>query len=147
MRRAGRSRGALAAGVLATLLAACAESASRGVVAPGGIGDPRDREALDRGDPAAFVLTTGESFEIRVPANPTTGFGWELGSSLDDSVVRKVSTTYQSSESGKVGASGTSIWKFTAVGEGRTNVVLLYRRPWEPEVAPAKIAVYSVVVD
>jgi inhibitor of cysteine peptidase len=134
---------------LASLFAAtlgCADTAMRQDAASAGIGDPRDREPEERGDPAAYVLTPGETFEVRLPANPTTGFSWELGPSLDDAVVREVSTTYRPDESGKVGGGGTSIWKFAAVGPGRTRVVMLYRRPWEPEVAPAKVAVYSVAV-
>jgi predicted secreted protein len=144
VRRPGR---ALLASVLTATLVSCARSASREVGAPGGIGDPRARESDERGDPAAYVVTTGESFEVRLPANPTTGFAWELSSPLDESVVRKVGAAYRPDESGKVGGGGTSIWTFAATGPGRATLVLLYRRPWEPEVAPAKVAVYSVAVN
>jgi inhibitor of cysteine peptidase len=143
-----RSAGRVAlAFLLTTAFAACAETASRQDATSGAIGDPRVREPEERGDPAAYVLTPGETFEIRLPANPTTGFSWALGPSLDDSVVREVSTIYQPDESGKVGGGGTSVWKFAAVGPGRTRIVMLYRRPWEPEVAPAKLSVYSVAVE
>jgi len=39
------------------------------------------------------------------------------------------------------------VWKFEGVAAGRATIVLVYRRPWEPEVAPARTATYSVAVD
>jgi inhibitor of cysteine peptidase len=62
-------------------------------------------------------------------------------------VVRSVATAYVPKEGGDAGAGGTAVWTFEGTGRGRTNVVLVYRRPWEPEVAPARVAVYSVAVD
>lgn len=133
----GRSGTALA---LALVLAACSPAADRSTLtAPA--------ETTGVGDPAAYVVAPGESFEIRLAANPTTGFAWELGAPLDGDVVRSVATTYAPKEGGAVGAGGISRWTFEGVGPGRTSIVLVYRRPWEPEVAPARVAVYSVVVD
>ena len=46
-----------------------------------------------------------------------------------------------------LGASGKSHWRFKAVQAGDTQLRLVYRRAWEKEVAPARIAEYKVRVD
>ena len=56
-----------------------------------------------------------------------------------------VGTDYEEATTGVVGASGTEVWTFEAVGPGWTAVNLTYRRPWE-EMAPARMLVYSVDV-
>ena len=99
------------------------------------------------GDPAAYVVAPGETFEIRLAANPSTGFAWELGAPLDGAVVRSIATAYEPKVGDRVGAGGISVWKFEGVAPGRATIVLAYRRPWEPEVAPARTATYSVAVD
>jgi predicted secreted protein len=106
-----------------------------------------DEAASRIGDPAAYLVAPGESFDIRLAANPSTGFSWELGAPLDEAVVRSVGTAYVPKEGGAVGGAGTARWTFEGVAPGRTTIVLVYRRPWEPEVAPARVAVYSVAVD
>ena len=96
---------------------------------------------------AAYVVAPGETFEIRLAANPSTGFAWELGAPLDGSIVRSIANAYEPKVGDRVGAGGISVWKFEGVAAGRATIVLVYRRPWEPEVAPARTATYSVAVD
>ncbi len=97
--------------------------------------------------PASKTVTAGELFDIRLPANPTTGFRWQVGA-LDEKVVRLVDTRYEAtgSGSGAMGAGGTDIFTFVGVARGRGNISLVYLRPWEKGVAPARTADYSVDV-
>lgn len=133
-----RAVGLALAGALSS---ACAGTSARsGPFAP--------TEASDQvGEPAAYLVAPGEPFEIHLPANPSTGYAWELGAPLDGAVVRAVSTAYEPSPRDADGAAGSSVWTFAGVGAGRTIIVLVYRRPWEPEVAPARVAAYSVAVN
>jgi predicted secreted protein len=45
-----------------------------------------------------------------------------------------------------VGAGGSEIWTFKAVGRGRTVVRLKCVRPWEQDVPPVEIAEYEILV-
>ena len=95
--------------------------------------------------PAELVAARGERFTLRLDANHSTGFHWELARPLDAAVLAVVGTEYEEATPGKVGAGGTEVWTFEAVGPGWAAVNLAYRRPWE-EMAPARILVYSVDV-
>lgn len=99
----------------------------------------------DRPPPAEIVAAPGERFTIALDANRSTGFQWELAKPLDGSVVALVDTTYEQEPNADVGAAGKEVWTFDAVAPGWAKVELVYRRPWE-EMAPARIAVYSVDV-
>ena len=124
-----RAPSVLRAAVLALAVAGCSLFASE----PG----PR---------PADIVAAQGRPFTIALDANHSTGFRWELAKPLDEDVVTLAGTTYEQEPDAPPGAAGQEIWTFDAVAPGWTRIELAYRRPWE-EMAPAKIAVYSVGVE
>jgi len=95
--------------------------------------------------PAEIVAAPGQRFTIELDGNRSTGFQWELGKPLDTALVTSVDTEYRQAPGAAVGAGGKEIWTFDAVAPGWTKIQLVYRRPWE-EMAPARIAVYSVDV-
>lgn len=95
--------------------------------------------------PASETVAAGEEFDIRLPANPTTGYRWQVGS-IDERVVRLVDTRYERTAPDPLGAGGTDIFTFVGVAKGRGNIQLVYVRPWEKGVAPARTAAYSVEV-
>lgn len=95
--------------------------------------------------PASMTVAAGEEFDIRLPANPSTGFRWQVGS-IDDKVVRLVDTRYEPTASDALGAGGTDVFSFVGVATGRGDIKLVFLRPWEKGVAPARTAEYSVDV-
>ncbi|MDG2306512.1 MAG: protease inhibitor I42 family protein [Candidatus Binatia bacterium] len=95
--------------------------------------------------PASMTVSAGEQFDIRLPANPSTGFRWQVGS-IDEKVVRLVDTRYDAKVTDAVGAGGTDIFSFVGVASGRGNIKLVYLRPWEKGVAPARTSDYLVEV-
>jgi predicted secreted protein len=95
--------------------------------------------------PAEIVVAPGDRFTLRLDADRPTGFRWELARPLDPAVLELVGTEYEEAASAAVGASGSEVWTFAAVGSGWATVNLAYRRPWE-QLAPARIAIYSVDV-
>jgi len=95
--------------------------------------------------PAEIVAAPGARFTLRLDANHTTGFAWELAKPLDAAVVTHVGTEYEEPVGGKIGAGGVEVWTFQAVAPGWAAISLAYRRPWE-EMAPARMLVYSVDV-
>ncbi len=95
--------------------------------------------------PASMTVAAGEEFDIRLPANPSTGYRWQIGV-LDERVVRLVDSRYEPGATDRVGAGGTDVFSFVGVAKGRGRINLVYVRPWETAVAPAKTAEYSVDV-
>lgn len=102
--------------------------------------------ASDPGPPPAEVVAQpGQPFTIALDANHSTGFQWELAKPPDGDVVTHTGTTYEQEPNAPLGSGGKEIWTFEPVAPGWAKIELVYRRPWE-EMAPARIAVYSVDV-
>jgi len=73
--------------------------------------------------------------EIRLPANPSTGYRWMLDPPMQSG--RILSESYESeAKDGRVGAPGTQIIQVVFPREGRFNLKLAYRRLWEPASVP-----------
>lgn len=106
--------------------------------------------------PAARRLAVGEEFDIRLPSNPSTGYQWQVAA-LDEKVVRLVDTRWEPQVGGEAGADGsppapavgvggTSVLTFVGAADGRGVIRLVYVRPWEKGIAPARRADYAVEV-
>jgi inhibitor of cysteine peptidase len=74
-------------------------------------------------------VVAGETFEIRLPENPTTGYHWQRDplhgpalEFLEDSFDRSGETP---------GAGGIHTWRFRAVETGATELAWEYQRAWE----------------
>lgn len=104
--------------------------------------------------PAARRLAVGEEFDIRLPSNPSTGYQWQVAA-IDEKVVRLVDTRWEPKLDGEtdgtspnevVGSGGTSVLTFVGAAAGRGAIRLVYVRPWEKGIAPARRADYTVEV-
>jgi predicted secreted protein len=96
-------------------------------------------------DPARPVcVRAGQVFILKLRSNPTTGYMWELAESLNERIVRFVGREYQTDITDRVGAGGTEIWTFRAVGTGEEQIRLKYARPWEKETAPVETTAFRV---
>jgi len=91
------------------------------------------------------VLHVGDTLEIELDGNPTTGYGWEI--IPDESGVLTVNgdPTY-AADSELIGSGGTYLFSFTAGKAGETDVNLVYSRSWEADVAPMTSFTLHVVV-
>ena len=87
-----------------------------------------------------FEVPLDASFEIWLPSNPSTGFGWstEPYDGLD------VTAPEYRQEGTGVGAGGTERFVVTARKRGRYFLVFEYLRPWE-DVPPEQV--FSVVIE
>jgi inhibitor of cysteine peptidase len=85
-------------------------------------------------------------FSIDLASNPTTGFRWHLGNKLIEKLVRPLGSEFIPPQTQLVGAGGREIWRFQAMGRGRTKIVLEYARPWEKGYKPADRRVYEVII-
>ena len=73
-------------------------------------------------------LAIGQTIEIRLRENPTTGFRWQLMGG-DRTVCAMTSDTFKRA-SGPPGHGGERGWIFEAVGPGKCNIEFRYRRAW-----------------
>ncbi len=71
----------------------------------------------------------GDTIEIRLPENPTTGFRWHLTS--DGSPECSLVHDDFSAPLSPPGKGGMHTWRFEAVRAGECNIELRSRRRWE----------------
>ena len=94
-------------------------------------------------------VAVGATFDLRLPANPTTGFQWKLQGALDAHLAL-VSETYEpdappAGSEPMVGRGGTAHFVFKGVSAGEATVVLGYLRAWDKGAAPMSRTVQVVV--
>jgi len=76
-------------------------------------------------------LAIGETFEVRLDENRSTGFKWVI-ESPSEGAKEACSLAGDSFEKGKaVGEPGIHRWEFRADHAGSCTIALSYRRPWE----------------
>jgi len=82
----------------------------------------------------------GQEVALQLDANASTGYRWELASPVPEVVTVVDGGTYREppDPEAKVGAGGSTSFVFRAVRPGKGALELVYRRPWETGVAPAK---------
>ena len=96
-------------------------------------------------DPARPVrVAVGQAFTLRLDANRTTGYRWQLAKPLDEAIVTLLDVQYREPSVGRPGAGGEELWTFQAVGQGRTRITLRYVRAWERATRPAKHLIFTV---
>ena len=90
-------------------------------------------------DPSqAIEIGVGKQFIIVLEANPTTGYRWETD--FDGSFLKLVQSEFKpaKAEPGVAGVGGEQRFTFEGLKEGRTEVTLTYKRPWEQDFADQK---------
>ena len=88
-------------------------------------------------NPAEMIDTQlGRNFTITLPANPTTGYQWQLARPLNVKLIKLISSEYIADDTGLIGSGGKQVWKFKALKVGRAAVALKYVRPSEKNTKP-----------
>jgi inhibitor of cysteine peptidase len=87
-----------------------------------------------------------KSITIALNGNPTTGYSWTY--TMDpQGIVKEVSHEYEASAEGAVGGGGKDTYVFAAQSPGEVQLQFAYARPWETNVKPAQIEIYTLSVD
>ena len=89
-------------------------------------------------------IGVNQEFVIALGSNPTTGYSWQ--ESYDETILGLVEKTYKPGEEakqGKVGAGGVEYFRFKALKTGKTEVTLVYKRPWEEEILDQKVFIVN----
>jgi len=84
-----------------------------------------------------LYLTQGDTLVVRLPATPSTGYGWTLtrGAQI---LKQKGEPKWEPAPSGSPGAEGAQVLEFAVTGPGADWLELGYRRPFEKDAKPTK---------
>ena len=94
-------------------------------------------------------VKAGDTFNIQLRSNPTTGYRWQLVEPFDKTRLEKVSNHYQADANPNrmVGVGGTETWTFKALKSGHAEIQLHYIRSWEAQDPSAQVAKYQIKID
>jgi inhibitor of cysteine peptidase len=84
----------------------------------------------DQDEGASVSLRSGETFEIRLSENPTTGYRWQLAD-WDRTVLDIRRDEFRPPGTAERGVGGKHVWEIAARAPGRTSLRLGYSRSWE----------------
>ncbi len=88
-------------------------------------------------DRSRVAIDAGETLEIRLASNPTTGYRWALANPVEHLELVGGEASFEPSARALPGAGGHEIFRFRAKAAGREAVELRYARPWENDAPPA----------
>jgi inhibitor of cysteine peptidase len=99
----------------------------------------------DNGERVA--LAPGDTIEVTLEGNPTTGFRWELVDSDPTVITTEGEAVYETQDAELVGAGGAWTWTLVAQQPGECVVQFGYHRSWEDEQPEATFSFTANVSD
>ena len=95
-----------------------------------------------------ITLARNQTLVVTLEANITTGYRWEAVRGFAPILGELPTPDYAARPSATLvaGAPGDMTFRFRAESPGTTALELAYRRPFEPDVAPARTIRYDVTV-
>jgi inhibitor of cysteine peptidase len=94
------------------------------------------------------TLNVGDTLVVKLKSNQTTGYSWRVAEN-NSSLLQPVGDTGKPGKSGLIGAPGTQVFRFRAVGAGGgERLGLLYQRPFEsPSIQAAQKFELMIVIN
>ena len=111
-------------GIVTFLLAGCATSSST----PTPTAETTTTLPEPTDHPQLITVKAGETLELVVPSNSSTGYRWNIVPELDETIVELVEQ-YIAEQPVIPGSGGVEVWTLRAVNAGDTTVVLGYYPP------------------
>ena len=68
-------------------------------------------------------------FTFSLESNPTTGYVWEA--TFDRAFLELKNKEFKESDGESVGSGGIETLTFVPIKEGRTEIIMVHKRPWE----------------
>jgi len=107
---------------------------------------PADVTLTNSDDGKAIGLEAGQMLAVRLDSNPSTGYSWQVGQ-VDEAVLKQQGEPqFIQPADAPPGAGGAQVFRFTASAAGQTTLVLVYKRPSDPNVAPVQTFTVQVKV-
>ena len=132
--------------IVSVLLTSCATSSSTPTPTlpataetPNTLPEPTDRTQL-------ITVKSGETFDLVLPSNSSTGYRWNLAHELDANILEFVKQCYIAQKPVLAGSGGVDVWTFRAVNPGDTSIVLGYYPP-SNDKEPDETVTFSIDVE
>jgi inhibitor of cysteine peptidase len=93
-----------------------------------------------------ITLKQGETFLIKLPSNPTTGYDWYI-KTKPENIEQSGATDYIQGNKKIMGAPGLTVFKFKAGQKGTGTLVLIYMRKWEGILPSSKKFSINIIVN
>ena len=94
---------------------------------------------------STVTLHPGDTLEIVLPGNPTTGYTWEVKPGAEALLKQKGDPEF-APDSKALGAGGRTTIRFDVIAAGKASLVLIYHRTFEQAVPPLRNFGIRVVV-
>lgn len=104
-----------------------------------------DKIISDAGNGATATLKKGQRLLVKLGSNPTTGYEWSVAKTDDKLLPTDGETEFDVPTTQMAGAPTVQTLFFKAKAVGKVVLNLQYTRPWEEDVAPAKV--YKVTLN
>lgn len=99
----------------------------------------------EEADGTTITLAVGDVLEVALPANPTTGFTWEV-TAVDGAILSAAGDWVFVADSTAIGSGGTMSFSFDVLAPGTTTLEMVYYRTFESE-PPADTFTVTVTVE
>ncbi len=96
----------------------------------------------------SIPVKVGQTFQIKLPANPTGGYGWAYRTDLEKTHLKEVKRSFQevAKEQATPDLTGYETWAFTALEKGTTSIELVYKQHWKEDGVPTKTYLANVII-
>lgn len=93
-------------------------------------------------------ISVGDKVTVRLAGNPTTGYLWEPDFAATNVLRQMGSAEFEpdADPAGMVGVGGMCTLTFKAIEPGTVSARIIYHRPFERGVAPAKTFTFTAVI-
>ncbi|HOW97436.1 MAG TPA: protease inhibitor I42 family protein [Kiritimatiellia bacterium] len=100
------------------------------------------------GGEQSVTLAPGQALEVRLPGNPTTGYGWTVEAFEAQEILGgPADVEYTPQAPDRMGAGGVFTFRFSAAKAGSTTLRFVYRRSWEKDEPALHTAALNVTVE
>ena len=102
------------------------------------------KERPQKPDAERKAIGVGEEFVVKLPANPSTGYSWDV--KRMPKKLELIDKEFEQEEPIMPGKGGMQVLTFKALEPGRATLELQYKRPWEKDKEPAEVKRYLVTI-
>ena len=108
---------------------------------------PTEVQLTEADNGSSVKLASGGQLIVALTSNASTGYTWSVQDPAPSQLELQGEPKYvpPGSTTNVVGAAGTQVFTFVAQSSGSAKLTLQYKRPFEPNAAPAQT--FSVTVD